>query len=636
MSGPGVDRCNPAKTGAPAAPGSKIRASRATRWRIGVLIGIHVLFGLHLWHLYATGSSITPLEPSEAMALATEAVVNTGLIFFALTILATLIFGRFFCGWACHMLALQDLSLALLLKLGIRPKPLRSRALLIVPAAAALYMFVWPLAYRIWTTGGLAVHGVELTTSDFWATFPHPAVAIATFVVCAGLIVYFMGAKGFCTYACPYGAIFALADKVAPGKIRVDDSCDHCGHCTATCTSNVSVAQEVRDWGMVVDVGCMKCMDCVSVCPQGALSFGFGKPTIGAQPRRDPRPAAPANNRWEELLLVVLFAAGYFSVHGLWLMTHQRVPFLFALGVAGVLCGIYLPAVRLMTRPTVSLQNLTFKRNGRLTRAGRVLLLVLTPLTALWIHTGVVRFQEFQAQRSLEALAPWTIGWFEPTRPPMGPGFDAQVSGLADKASWLERWALAEGGLNVQRRMWVSIWQGDLDAAQPLAQEAHRIAPGNADLVIVLGDLARIKGEWEAAAGNYRSALEVRPGHLPAIVKLVPILIETGRRDEAMAALDDALEHHPDHVELLVTHASVCLLIGRPDAAEADLRHAIAVAPDAPGPPWMLAGLLAELGRLDEALDVLDRALERFPQDAALTQSRAALQRALGGQGIGR
>ena len=33
---------------------------------------------------------------------------------------------------------------------------------------------------------------------------------------------------------------------------------------------------------MVVDPGCMKCMDCVSVCPNDALYFGFGKPTLMA------------------------------------------------------------------------------------------------------------------------------------------------------------------------------------------------------------------------------------------------------------------------------------------------------------------------------------------------------------------
>ena len=35
-------------------------------------------------------------------------MVNAGFIFFTLAILATLIFGRFVCGWGCHILALQD------------------------------------------------------------------------------------------------------------------------------------------------------------------------------------------------------------------------------------------------------------------------------------------------------------------------------------------------------------------------------------------------------------------------------------------------------------------------------------------------------------------------------------------------
>src|SRR5207244_4171 len=84
------------------------------------------------------------------------------------------------------------------------------------------------------------------------------------------MTVYFLGNKGFCTYACPYGGVFGLVDKVAPGRIRVTDACEECGHCTAVCTSNVIVHAEVKKYGMVVDPGCMKCMDCVSVCPNDA------------------------------------------------------------------------------------------------------------------------------------------------------------------------------------------------------------------------------------------------------------------------------------------------------------------------------------------------------------------------------
>ncbi|MCP3902044.1 MAG: hypothetical protein GY715_00285, partial [Planctomycetes bacterium] len=126
-------------------------------------------------------------------------------------------------------------------------------------------------------------------TDDFWERFPAWPIALLTFAVCGFLIVYLLGNKGFCTYGCPYGGIFGVADQVAPGRILVTDACEGCGHCTATCTSNVRVHEEVRTWGMVVDPGCMKCMDCVDVCPKDALHFGFGTPAIArGRPRQTP------------------------------------------------------------------------------------------------------------------------------------------------------------------------------------------------------------------------------------------------------------------------------------------------------------------------------------------------------------
>ena len=46
----------------------------------------------------------------------------------------------------------------------------------------------------------------EFTTTEFWATFPGWIVGGLTFLICGFFAVYFLGAKGFCTYACPYGA----------------------------------------------------------------------------------------------------------------------------------------------------------------------------------------------------------------------------------------------------------------------------------------------------------------------------------------------------------------------------------------------------------------------------------------------
>ena len=148
----------------------------------------------------------------------------------SIAVLATAVFGRFFCSWGCHILALQDLCTWILGKLHIRPEGIRSRAMLWIPVAAALYMFVWPQAVRVWEgrapaklhlrtdAGGWA----SLVTENFWRNLPDPAIIVLTFGICGFLIVYVLGSRGFCAYGCPYGAIFGLVDRMAPGRIRVE------------------------------------------------------------------------------------------------------------------------------------------------------------------------------------------------------------------------------------------------------------------------------------------------------------------------------------------------------------------------------------------------------------------------------
>src|SRR6185295_7343314 len=218
---------------------SGIRKSKTSRWRAAALITLNLLMIAHLIQWWIAGTTISPIEPSETMYTLQRGAVNAGLIFFSLAILATLVFGRFVCGWGCHIVALQDFCAWLLKKIGLTPKPFRSRLLVYVPLFAALYMFVLPTVLRAFTKPVeeplIPAFTNHLVTNNFWETFPTVAVAIPFLFICGFMTVYFLGSKGFCTYACPYGGFFSLADKVAPGKIRVTDACNQCGHCTATC-----------------------------------------------------------------------------------------------------------------------------------------------------------------------------------------------------------------------------------------------------------------------------------------------------------------------------------------------------------------------------------------------------------------
>ena len=87
----------------------------------------------HFVQWWIMGTTVSPIEPSETMYTLQRGAINAGVIFFSLAILATLIFGRFVCGWGCHILALQDFCAWLLKKAGLTPKAFRSRLLVYVP-----------------------------------------------------------------------------------------------------------------------------------------------------------------------------------------------------------------------------------------------------------------------------------------------------------------------------------------------------------------------------------------------------------------------------------------------------------------------------------------------------------------------
>lgn len=374
------------------------RTKRA-RWRAGVLALINVLMIIHLIQWLIMGMTISPVEPSETMETLEVGVVNAGAIFFLLAIVSTVLFGRFFCGWGCHVLALQDLCVWIMTKLGIRPKPFRSRLLVFFPIALGFYMFLWPSFKRLVLAPALEAASLDwphwlrpveqihqfsngLVVDDFWSTFPAWYIAVPFLLICGFACVYFLGAKGFCTYGCPYAAFFKPIDTVSPTRIRVNDDCRHCGYCTSVCTSNVRVSEEVRDFGMVVDPGCMKTLDCISACPNDALSLGFGKIALGAKPKPDAKEARKAALRkrrgrydlglWEEGLGVVLMLWFFYATRG----AFDAIPMLLAGGLAAICTMILVLTIKLFHQPNVRLYKFQFKKQGRIRAIGYGLLLV--------------------------------------------------------------------------------------------------------------------------------------------------------------------------------------------------------------------------------------------------------------------
>ena len=572
------------KASADAKAGPKIRPSKNGRWRALVLVLVHALVAIHIAHWMSSGSSLSPLEPSEAMEFAKHGIVNAGLIFFGLTILSTLVLGRWFCGWACHVVALQDLCLWVLKKLGIRPRPLRSRLLAFVPALAALYMFAYPFITN-WAQvfGGASKH-LALTKQDFWETFPPWPVALATFLVCGFAIVYFLGAKGFCTYACPYGAIFGLADRFAVGRIRVTDACEGCAHCTATCTSNVLVHEEVRLHGMVVDPGCMKCMDCVSVCPKNALYYGFGAPSLRTPAAQ--RAKATFTLR-EELLLGAFFVLTFFVFHGL----YGVVPFLLALGIAGILAYCFFTLARSWGRAELVFCGRRLKSGGKLTRSGTAFVLVMAVVAASTIHSALIQGHSRSSARKFAATEELQYAsLLDPGRRPT-PEELAQIQGGLSSARFVERHGLLSTRKNRIELAWFHLLAGQPGAFERHLREAAA-APKAHHLQLDLGQFYEARGRIDEAITAYEASLD-RETSPKIFDRLARLLWTSGRAEEALDVYRRAVEWNPDNPDLVFNLGVSQFALARVDDAVASFRRVLELDPGRVDAQENLADLLA-------------------------------------------
>jgi len=627
---------------APKAPKRERKSSKAGRWRAIALLGVHVAIALHVAHWWSTGSTISPLEPSEGMEFSKRGVINAGLIFFLVMIATTAIAGRFFCGWACHLIAVQDACTWLLKKLRIRPKPFRSKALMVVPMIAFVYMFLYPVFVRLFLLDeNQHVEAwqlsQELTTEGFWDTFPAWPIAILTLLIGGFGIVYFLGNKGFCTYMCPYGAIFGVVDRVAPFRIRVSDACEGCGHCTAACTSNVMVHAEVRDYRMVVDAGCMRCLDCVSVCPNDALSLSFGAPALWPKLRKDRRENAPKTpiKRWrplrysdyslaEEALIAGLYTVFFLVFRGL----YAQIPFLFALAIAGILAYLAIETLRMLRRPTYSLQSTALKRSGKLTGHGRAFLATMTLLLAFTVHSGIVRWNEVARDDAWAAAGQ--------VRFEVGQGAVRELTAeeletatlLRDSAMHIDRIGLAPNWRNTERLAWGALLLGDRERYELELRRALRQSGGRASVHADYGQWLAAQGRSREAEAHLRLALEDAPGHEFTSRVLGLELARAGRLDEAEVVFAEALAHHPSVALLWYGLASIRNLAGRPADAVAALEAAVEFSP-AYTDAWVdLAQTRYNLGLIDRSLAAFRIATDQVPNHAELRVrvARAALE----------
>jgi polyferredoxin len=225
-----------------------------------------------------------------------------------MTLAATALLGRVFCGWICPLGTLHDLTgrfggarrrplrwfrlkyLLLLFLLAasfftLQPAGLldplslliRSFSLALYPAfshaVSALFDLFYAAQIPVVTDLAEALYGVlKKTVLPFRPPqFGQAFLLGALFLAILGLNL--RERRFWCRYLCPLGALLGLCSRWSLLRRSVSEGCNDCGASAAACPA---AAGKIED-GNRKGLECIACMNCDDLCPQGAVRFGFSR-----------------------------------------------------------------------------------------------------------------------------------------------------------------------------------------------------------------------------------------------------------------------------------------------------------------------------------------------------------------------
>lgn len=189
-----------------------------------------------------------------------SSVILMGLILFL-----TLLLGPVFCGWVCPLGSIQEW----IGKLGKKIFKKRYNKMLPQKVDRVLrwlrYVILARVLYMTAKSGYLVFADVDPYNAlyNFWS---DETAILSIAVLGVVLLLSLFVERPWCKYACPYGAMLSIGNKVSFFKLRrKTTTCISCKKCDVACPMNIDVSSKT----IISDLSCIRCMACTSenACP---------------------------------------------------------------------------------------------------------------------------------------------------------------------------------------------------------------------------------------------------------------------------------------------------------------------------------------------------------------------------------
>lgn len=227
--------------------------------------------------------------------------IYAGLLWGCLTLILTILLGRFFCGWVCPFGTLQQM-VGYIAHRGKKVTektrlnayhPLQSikYLLLFFFLVSAAGHLIFPHVYVRSIHSGLLdpicliTRGINLAvTPALQALMPQlplskriypqtDTVALLFFIAITGVVFI---PRVYCRYICPLGALLGLCSRYSLWRIgKKDEGCNHCRMCDVACEGACAPSDKIRL------SECILCMNCVDRCPKDLVGYRTGTSVDG-------------------------------------------------------------------------------------------------------------------------------------------------------------------------------------------------------------------------------------------------------------------------------------------------------------------------------------------------------------------